>query len=224
MELNKCPNCSGKLEPSSNRNKMVCPFCGSEFAMDSKAKELMDSEPINKDWFIYDWDYKKLMDNPNFAPTVNAFVRTLNGYDSSADVEKYMRDYLMNYDEISAPGLREEKMRGIMARISPMLDTNERVILYDDSGMFIHGKIGVVITDKRTLFIEKKVVKEMKHASIPYLFFEYSVGLPGIKLGEKYSNNIGIFNSHYDLQGTAAALLCFYSFESDRSRPKIRLM
>ena len=131
---------------------------------------------------------------------------------------------MMNYDAVSAPGLREDNMSGIMARISPMLKPGERVILYDDSGLIVKGKIGVVITDKRTLFIEKKVIKEMKHIAIPYLFFEYSVGLPAIKLGEKYSNSIGIFNSHFDLQGTVAALVCFYSFEIDRSRPKIRLI
>ncbi|MCR5060239.1 MAG: hypothetical protein K6A80_04290 [Saccharofermentans sp.] len=224
MELNKCPNCSGKLQPSSNRNKMVCPFCGSEFAMDSTAKDIIESEPINKDWFIYEWDYKKLTDISNFTTTLNSFVRTLNEFNSSAEVEKYMRDYMMNYDAVSAPGLREENMSGIMARISPMLEPGERVILYDDSGMIVKGKIGVVITDKRTLFIEKKVIKEMKHTAIPYLYFEYSIGLPSIRLGEKYSNSIGIFNSHFDLQGTVAALVCFYSFEIDRSRPKIRLI
>lgn len=223
MELNKCPNCSGKLEPSSGRNKMVCPFCGSEFAMDDKTKEALGKEPINKDWFIYEWDYDKLKGNSNFAATINSFVNTLNEYKSSSEVEKYMRDYLMRFDEISAPGLREEKMSGIIARISPMLEPGERVVLFSDSGVFIHGKTGTVITDRRTLFVEKKTITDIKHSVIPYIFFEYSMGLPTIKLGEQYANSIGIFSSHYDLQGTAAALLCFYSFENDRSRPKIRL-
>ena len=27
-QLNKCPNCNGKLELSSNRTRLVCPYCG----------------------------------------------------------------------------------------------------------------------------------------------------------------------------------------------------
>ncbi|MBR2524625.1 MAG: hypothetical protein IKE53_09360 [Clostridiales bacterium] len=224
MELNKCPNCSGKMEPSANRTKMICPYCGSEFAMDDATKEAIGKEPVNKDWFIYEWDYGKLSEDPVTKTAVSAFVRTLNDYDSSSEVEKYIRDYLMHYDEISAPGLREEKMKGIMSRISPMLEPGERVVLYNDDGLFVHGKTGVVITDRRTLIIERKKIKEISHVSVPYLLFESGMGLSGIKLGERYSNSIGIFNSHFDLQGTAAALICFYSFEINSSRPKIRLM
>ena len=97
------------------------------------------------------------------------------------------------------------------------------MILYDDNGLFVHGKTGTVITTKRTFLIEKKTVKEIMHVAVPYFFFEYSLGLPGIKLGEQYADSIGIFNSHFDLQGTAAALICFLSFEINRSRPKIKL-
>ena len=135
-----------------------------------------------------------------------------------------MKNYLMKYDEISAPGIREDKMRGIRSRIAGYLQPDERVILYDDNGLFIHGKTGTVITDKRTLLVEKKKVTNIPHSGIPYLLFEYSVGLPGVKLGEQYANSIGIFNSHFDLQGTAAALICALSFGDDPERPKIRLL
>ena len=61
------------------------------------------------------------------------------------------------------------------------------------------------------------------HVSVPYLLFGYSVGLPEIKLGEPYANNIGTFTSHYQLMGTAAALICMLGFEQRSDRPKIRL-
>ena len=38
MELNKCPNCNGKLELAANRKRMVCAFCGSEFTLDDTPK------------------------------------------------------------------------------------------------------------------------------------------------------------------------------------------
>ena len=223
IQINKCPNCSGKLEPSYDRKIMVCPFCGSEFTMHETVKKALENAPVNKDWFIYEWDYKTLTDNAKMSPTVTSFVRTLNDYETSAQVIEYMRNYLMSYSEISAPGIREEKMRGILPRISSRLDPDEKIILYDDNGLFVHGKTGTVITTKRTFLIEKKTVKEIMHTAVPYLFFEYSLGLPGVKLGEQYANSIGIFNSHFDLQGTAAARICFLSFEFNRSRPKIRL-
>ena len=135
-----------------------------------------------------------------------------------------MRDYLLNFNEISAPGIREENMRDIVNRISGNLQTSEKIILYNDDGIFVHGKTGKVITDKRVLFIEKKTVREIMHVNIPYLLFGYSMGLPQINIGEKYSNSIGIFNSHFDLQGVATALICTLSFEQKPDRPKIRLM
>ena len=223
IQINKCPNCSGKMEPSYDRNVMVCPYCGAEFTMHESVKKAIENAPVSKDWFVYEWDYKTLSQTQKMSTTISSFVRTLNDYETSAQVEKYMRDYLMGYEAVSAPGLREEKMRDILPRISSRLDPDEKIILYDDSGLFVHGKIGTVLTNKRTFLIEKKTVKEIMHVTVPYIHFEYSVGLPGVKLGEQYSNSIGIFNSHFDLQGTVAALICFYSFELNRSRPKIRL-
>ena len=108
--------------------------------------------------------------------------------------------------------------------ISDSIGSNERVILYDDDGIFVHGKTGTVITDKRTLLVEKKKITNIPHSDIPYLLFEFSMGIPAVKLGELFANNIGIFNSHYDMQGTAAALICAMSFEGTPARPKLRLL
>ena len=224
MELNKCPNCSGKLELSASKKKMVCGFCGSEFAVDEKTKTTVEEGFADNDWFVYEWDYKKIKGNPNLYETVKAFLRALNEFGSSSKIEEFMRDYLMNYDALSAPGLREDKMKGIKSRIAGNLKPGERIILYDDDGLFVHGKTGVVITDQRTLKIEKKDITDIPHKGVPYLLFEYSFGVPGVKLGEKYSNNVGIFNSHYELQGTVAALICAYSFENNPDRPKMRLL
>lgn len=223
MELNKCPNCSGKLELSSNRTRLVCSYCGSEFSLDETTKQEVGDNPIHKDWFVYDWEYQKLIDNPKYSEGVTAFVRTLNEYDSADAIEQYMRDYLMNFDEISAPGIRENNHKDIAKRLSSVLTPDERIILYNDDGIFVRGKTGRVITNKRTFFVEKKSYKDIMHTAVPYLYFGYSVGLPEIKLGEQYSNNLGIFNSHFTLMGTAAALICALSFEQKPDRPKIRL-
>jgi len=224
MEINRCPNCSGKLELSTSKTKMTCPFCGSEFTVDDATKATLAEGFAEKDWFIYDWDYNKIKGNLQLYTSVSSFLRALNDFGTASKIEEYMKNYLMNYDEVSAPGIREDKMRGIMARISGSMQPGERVILYDDDGLFIHGKTGTVITDKRTLLVAKKKITNIPHSGIPYLLFEYSVGLPGIKLGEQYANNIGIFNSHFDLQGTAAALICAFCFEENPTRPKIRLL
>ena len=224
MEIKRCPNCSGKLELSTSRKMMTCPFCGSEFTVDEETRSAISEGFAEKDWFIYDWDFQKTKANRELDQSVTAFLRAINEFGTAAKIEEYMRNYLMKYDEVSAPGLREDKMIGIKSRIAGTIKPEERIILYDDDGLFTHGKTGTVITDKRTLLIEKKKITNISHSAIPYLLFEYSVGLPGVKLGERYANNIGIFNSHFDLQGTAAALICALSFEENPARPKIRLV
>ena len=224
MEINRCPNCSGKLELSTSKTKAVCPFCGSEFTVDEAVKSTISEGFAEKDWFIYDWDYNKIKVNLQLYTSVSSFLRALNDFGTASKIEEYMKNYLMNYDEVSAPGIREDKMSGIRARISGILQPDERIILYDDDGIFVHGKGGTVITNKRTLLVEKKKITNIPHSGIPYILFEYSMGLPAAKLGEKYANNIGIFNSHFDLQGTAAALICALSFEEKPDRPKIRLL
>ena len=223
MELNKCPNCNGKLELAPSRKRMICPYCGSEFTLDDTTKEEIGDNPIHKDWFIYEWDYQKLTENPKYSVPVTAFVRTLNEFDSSDKIEQYMRDFLFKFDEISAPGIREKNYADIAKRLSGSMTPGEHIICYNDDGIFVRGKTGVVITNKRTIFVDKKSFKDIMQSSVPYLLFGYSVGLPEIKLGEQYANNIGIFNSHFDLMGTAAALICTLAFEQNPDRPKIRL-
>ena len=223
MELNKCPNCNGKLELAPSRKRMICPYCGSEFTLDDTTKEEIGDNPIHKDWFIYEWDYQKLTENPKYNVPVNSFVRTLNEFDSAEKIEQYMRDFLFKFDEISAPGIREKNYADIAKRLSGSMTPGEHIICYNDDGIFVRGKTGVVITNKRTVFVDKKSFKDIMHSAVPYMLFGYSVGLPVIKLGEQYANNIGIFNSHFDLMGTAAALICTLAFEQNPDRPKIRL-
>ena len=223
MELNKCPNCNGKLELAPSRKRMICPYCGSEFTLDDTTKEEIGDNPIHKDWFIYEWDYQKLTENPKYNVPVNAFVRTLNEFDSAEKIEQYMRDFLFKFDELSAPGIREKNYADIAKRLSGSMTPGEHIICYNDDGIFVRGKTGVVITNKRTVFVDKKSFKDIMHSAVPYMLFGYSVGLPEIKLGEQYANNIGIFNSHFDLMGTAAALICTLAFEQNPDRPKIRL-
>ena len=223
MELNKCPNCNGKLELSASRKRLVCSYCGSEFSLDDETKKEIGDNPINKDWFIYEWNYDKLINNSKCNTHVASFVRALNEYETASRIEEYMRGYLMNFDEISANGIRENNFKDIERRISSVFLPGERIILYNDDGIFSRGKSGVVVTDKRTFFVEKKRFKEIMHVNVPYLLFGYSVGLPEIKLGEQYANNLGSFNSHYELTGVVAALVCALAFEQRPDRPKIRL-
>ncbi|MCR4617849.1 MAG: hypothetical protein K5669_06650 [Lachnospiraceae bacterium] len=226
MELNKCPNCSGKLELSPDRRKLICPYCGSEFALDeatSAAVAPKNGELIVKDWFLYDWHYDDLMETPKRAETINAFVKYLNEYDSSEKLEDYIKTYLFSNEDLSAPGIREDNLTGIKARISSYIEPGEHIVLYYDEGLFVHGKTGVVITEKRALFVEKKEVTSISYEKIPYIYFGYSIGLPEVKLGEKYANNIAPLGSNYDLLGAVTALICLFAFEKYPARPKIRL-
>jgi len=84
MEMNKCPSCGGKLNLNSGRNRWVCPYCDSEFQMEIEAKT-DEASVINKNWFIYEWDYKKLKVSPcRYAgsPYQNDLVIVAHNYQS----------------------------------------------------------------------------------------------------------------------------------------------
>ena len=226
MELNKCPNCSGKLVLAKNRKRLVCSYCGSEFPLDETTKSEISGQPVNMDWFIYDWDFESLMGNESCKTVISSFIRTLNEYETSSAIEKYMREYLMGFDDVSANGIREDKMRDVVRRLAPNFLPDERVILFYDDGIIIHGKTGILITNKRTFFVERKSFAEVMHVTVPYLDFSYSLGFPKVRLGDKYTKDIGGgsgFISHFDLEGAVTALICALAFEQRPDRPKIRL-
>ena len=226
MELNKCPNCSGKLALAKNRMRLVCSYCGSEFPLDETTKSEISGQPVNMDWFIYDWDFESLMANDACKTVVQSFIRTLNEFESSSKIESYIREYLMGFDDVSANGIREENMRDVVRRLMPNFLPDERVILFYDDGVLIHGKTGILITNKRTFFVERKAFKDVKHVTIPYIDISCSMGYPIVRLGDKYTNDIGGgsgFISHFDLEGAVTALICAFAFEERPDRPKIRL-
>ena len=226
MELNKCPNCSGKLELAKNRKRLVCSYCGCEFALDEATKTEISGQPVNMDWFIYEWDYESIKELSACNTVVQAFIRTLNDYETSSGIEAYMREYLMGFEDVSANGIHEDNMNGIVKRISPEFLPGERVVFYYDDGVFAHGKTGVVITDKRTYFVERKNVTSVAHVTIPFINISLSLGYPCVHLGDKHRNDIGGYcgyASHFDLLGAAMALICAFAFEQRPDRPKIRL-
>ncbi|MBQ6639310.1 MAG: hypothetical protein IJH82_11805 [Lachnospiraceae bacterium] len=48
-EVNKCPNCSGRLEKSEDGRKLVCPFCSSEFEPEDEISEEPTKEEAVKE-------------------------------------------------------------------------------------------------------------------------------------------------------------------------------
>ena len=226
MELNKCPNCSGKLVLAKNRKRLVCSYCGSEFPLDETTRNEISGQPVNMDWFIYDWDFESLMANDACKTVVQSFIRTLNEFETSSKIESYIREYLMGFEDVSANGIREENMRDVVRRLMPNFLPDERVILFYDDGVLIHGKTGIVITNKRTFFVERKAFRDVRHVTIPYIDISYSLGFPKVRLGDKYTNDIGGgsgFISHFDLEGAVTALICAFAFEERPDRPKIKL-
>ena len=223
MEMNRCPSCGGKLTLNSGRNRWVCPYCDSEFQIENEKKS-DDASVIDKNWFIYEWDYKELMDTADVDVMLSSFIRSLNKFDTAAELEKYIRKNLMGSEDVCAIGIKEEKMSKMKNILNGKLLPDERIILYADNGIFVHGKAGTVITNQRTLFVEKNFLGEVKHATLPFLLVGKSLGTPHFRLGDRSMNTLTVLGGSKELQGAVAALICMLSFEADPDRDNIRLV
>ena len=165
MELNKCPNCSGKLVLANNRKRLVCSYCGSEFPLDEATRNEIGDQPVNMDWFIYDWDLKSLQENDSCKTMIQAFIRTLNDYETSSAIESYMREYLMGFDDVSANGIREENFSGRQKRWvekhRASFDYGTDYVIYGDKVYIFHGNLLITVHKApKKKFNEKKVYKD----------------------------------------------------------------
>jgi len=222
MELRKCTQCSGNLKRLRTQRMWVCPFCGARYedAKDEKKKEEENTFGLNEEVFEVTKDLTKLLKKDPFKGFIKSVIQCMEKYETAAEVEAYMLKKLSFSDDISAKGVREEEIEKALPKIQSVLDPDERVIVYQNKGIFSKGKEFCVVTDQRCVFAAKNKVKDVLHTDIESLKIEDS---PNVYLNGNYDQGIINLDANGKFQGALIAYICMRSFEEDPDRDRIEI-
>jgi len=249
VEINKCPNCAGKLEKDEDKRIMYCPSCGSEFAIEeeiekeknSKAKqgkttkEKTASQKTAKkqkeipdaftktEWFNYQTEYKELIKAKEAEKGMKEFVYCINELGESEKIMAYIKDNLMQVSEICCKGRNEDKMLNFAKKVRKCLDKDEKLYVYINTGIITNGKVGNLITDRRIIFSEIKTT-QLKYEDI----WKIAIDAKKDSFYFHFNGALNMDLSNYTdggarQVGAVAALVCTLAFERDPKREKMIL-
>ena len=249
LEVNRCPNCSGRLEKSEDGLKLICPFCSSEFELaepeESSKEEVKEPVKENKkekeekpkeeqkaggestsDWGNDDWfeariPAKKLSRGTNSKKVIKAFVYCAGTLKTPEKILKYIKTDLEKGSGIGMPGENEAKLNAFVNRVKGNLDADEKPLIYANTALLSNGKKGILVTDKRTV-IGRSSVSNVLHEDLDSISFDVGDDIPFIYLNSNDKNQMeSIMTADYDMMGALAALACAFAFEQNPGRDKI---
>ena len=152
---------------------------------------------------------------------IRSIIQCMEKFETAAEVENYMLKKLDFSDDISVKGVREEAIEKAMPGIQPFLNPGERVILYQNKGLFSKGKEYCAVTDQRTVFADGAKMKDVPHTEIDSLKIEKT---PNVYLNGKYDQGILNLDAGGKFQGAVIAYLCMRSFEENPDRDRIEII
>ncbi len=228
--INRCPNCGGTLTLSKNRRSMICPFCDSEFAINQPAaspeaasnsnRTVLDDRRYN---LLWDFDYLSNY-NKDVSESLLSFIHCTDELVSSDAIKQYICSRLLNDNEVAGEGVNEDLISELKKRLSPDFLPDEKIIAYGNTAIFSKGKEGMVVTNKRTLFVSKKKYNYLMHTDIHSVKMVISLKLPAYYLNGSLDNYLMTMGSHFKLQGAMLALAFAYAWELDPKRERIDLV
>ena len=237
VEINKCPNCGGKLERTEKENILRCPSCDSEFEAAEMESEEESSETEKKSkkvdpdsaftktaWFDYRVEYKKLLKGPDSREAMNTFVHCINDLGTSEEILKYIKKELSGISGLCWEKHKEDKMNAFINKaIKGQISADDKVLLYANSGIFSSGKHGFVVTDKKIVFSAKKP-ETVWFSDLQKIGFETEDDFVFVHLNGQDKTKLGVIDGGSDKpHGVITALICALAFENDPGRDKIIL-
>lgn len=223
MEIIKCSQCGGELRRIRTRREWYCPFCNARF-MDEPAETAKPKRKyhgLNEEVFTLEGDLSKIMDKKNGAACIRSIARCMDNYGTPAELEDYIMNKCELPDDISAKGVREDQIESIMPLISNVTEPGERIMFYGNKGLFSKGKDFFVITDRRSIFVNKKNVKHLLHRNLDSLLL---TDIGTCALNGDWDKCIYNLSGDAPFHGALLALIVLLSFEADNDREKIRIL
>ena len=223
MEIKKCTQCGGDLVRQPMKKIWLCPYCGAKYdGADQKRTTRPEAyEGLNEEVFLIEKDLSKIMKNTSGAGVIKTIARCMSTFEKACQVEEYMLGKLTFSDDISVKGVREDQIEKAMPLLEKTIDVNERVIVYGNKGIFSKGKEYFIVTDRRSIFVNKKNVKTVPHTDIDSLKIE---ACGNCCLNEDYEKSIINLDGKGTFQGAILALICMLSFEMQPDRGRIRII
>ena len=223
MEILKCEQCGGELKRIRTRHEWFCSYCNSRYSDEQSetSKPRAEYYGLNEEVFEVEADLSKVMKKENGAGCIKSLVHCMDTCESSAEIEAYLYGKCRIPGEISIKGLREDQITNALPAISGVMDSDERVIAYGNKGIFSKGKEYFVITNKRSIFVEKKKISNVLHTDVDSMII---ADCGNCTLNGDYSKGIINLDHTGAFQGALLALICVLSFEADPERSKIRIV
>lgn len=222
MEIRKCEQCGGNLKRLRTQKTWVCPFCDARYYDEPEEKKEGSEEyfGLNDEVFVVQKDLTKRMKKAGANGVVKTIVHCMETYDTAEEIEKYMLTKLSFSDDISTMKVREDQIKNAMQMIQPVMLPGERVIVYGNKGIFSKGKEYFVITDKRSIFVNNKKVKDVLHTDLDSFTL---ADCGNCTINSDYDKNIISLDGNGRFQGALLAMMCMIAFEENEDREKIQI-
>ena len=237
MEIRKCSQCGGSLKRQRVQRIWICPYCGAKYETEAQENAQAEAQGktqenaqgktaapaaiygLNEEVFSVEADLSKVMKDSGGAGVIRSIVHCMDTFENAGQTETYMLKKISFSDDISAEGVREEQIEKAMPTLNTVMESGERIIAYGNKGIFSKGKEYFVITDKRSIFVNKKKVEEVLHTDLESLKIE---PCGNCYLNEDYDRGIINLDGNGKFQGALLALICMLSLEADPDRGRTR--
>lgn len=228
----RCPNCSAQLNLNRARRQWECPYCGSAFEV-SEQQDMQEPAQAQEqreygrrrvsDILYFDKDMRAAAGQKNTGELIKSMNYCIEELGSPEAIANYIRKSLINDEDIASEGVNQKRIDAIRSIIAPEMNSDEHVIVYGDNGIFSRGKDFFVVTERRSIFVDRKKCRTVLHRDIGSIQLDDGNDLPSCRLGGNYATSITAVGNKYQLEGAIIAMICLSAFEEDPGRTKIRM-
>ena len=222
MDTRKCPSCGGEMELSLSNKCLICPFCDTHIDVDMQDDG--NTGMLDERMFDFLWNLDSLKQYDNVVAVLDSMRYCLNSLKTTESVSKYIRTTLLTDEDVASEGINQKRIDKIMPKIAELIEPGERIIVYGDDGILSRGKEFFVITDKRSIFVNRKKTGAVLHREISAMRLNPNGGYPRWLLNNQDSFAVTGIGNKYRLQGAIAALICLFAAEQRGGKEKTKLL